>query len=295
MKNKSTLAAFLLFVLINFIACTSEPVDSSLLSKNNTTTTTAAPASFKVDFNGQTYVATSTLAYVTPNQIRVVGLRGFLGENFGFILNGSTVGNYPGSTNILAYQPNNSSQYGYVSSNIGTPNQNPIGSVTITSINTLDKTISGTFSFIGYWSDSSVTNILPIPFTNGVFTNLPYSTVSPSNDTFYAKVDGNEFVDTTINVVSVNNIIGIGATNANGDVITVGITDNLTAGSYTITGNVATDVVQGNIKINPNTTATQATAGTVTILSKTATRISGTFSFTAQPNQITDGAFDVEY
>ena len=221
MKNKSTLAAFLLFVLINFIACTSEPVDSSLLSNNTNTTTPTAPASFKVDFNGQTYVATGTLAYVTANQIQIVGIRGFLGENFGFILNGNTVGNYPGNTNILAYQTSSTAQNDYVSAIIGNPNQTSNGSVTITSINTANKTISGTFSFIGYWSDSSVTNILPIPFTNGVFTNLPYSTVSPTNDTFYAKVDGNEFVDTTINVGSVSigasSFIVISPKNANGD------------------------------------------------------------------------------
>src|SRR5690606_41062736 len=66
------------------------------------------------------------------------------------------------------------------------------GSVNITSINTQNQTISGTFTFTGWWSND-VDEIDPIEFTNGVFENIPYTGDPGTNpigeDEFVATVD----------------------------------------------------------------------------------------------------------
>ncbi|MCY1241680.1 hypothetical protein D9M72_545960 [compost metagenome] len=89
------------------------------------------------------------------------------------------------------------------------------------------------------------------------------------------------------------------AENNAGQSITVSMRSNLTAGTYTITGNIATDVVQVNFKPESASFGTPATSGSVTIIEKTATRIKGTFTGTVVIGvvtyQITNGAFDVEY
>ena len=78
--------------------------------------------------------------------------------------------------------------------------------------------------------------------------------------------------------------------------MTISVKSSLGVGSYPITGNIATDVVQAIYDFND--TDYNSVSGHVTIQSKTATRIKGTFSFVtngATPFTVTEGAFDVEY
>ncbi len=121
-----------------------------------------------------------------------------------------------------------------------------------------------------------------------------------TGDTFFAKVNGTEFVDVDILTTEIGvgsqDFISIGAQNAALDAITVSVRSDQGVGTYPITGNVATDVVQAIYDFNDANYL--AVSGTVTIQEKTATHIKGTFSFVtngATPFTISEGSFDVDY
>ncbi len=296
MKNiKNIRSLLLVFATIFFASCENEPLDPDLnlddFNNNNPT------AVFKADFSGSTWNATDYSAVVSGNLIQIGGAKSN-GESFGFLINASNVGTYPANENLLAFTPAGS-EFGYWSVNPDNETENT-GSITITEINTANKTISGTFSFKGYWSDMDQTSILPVQFTNGVFSNIPYVDQSETGDSFYAKVDGTEFVDVDILTAEIQiesqDFISIAAQDANLNAITVSVRSNLSTGTYNITGNVGTDLVQAIYDFDDEDNL--ATSGSVTILSKTADRIKGNFSFTTGGSttyNVTQGTFDVAY
>jgi len=293
---KLVVGVFLFLSVFTFISCDNEPIDSAINlddfgGGNN------GPAVFKADFSGATWTATTSQALISGNMITISGLKPN-GEGFGFLVEGNATGTYPANTNILAYTPAGS-EYGYWSTNFNNPEENT-GSITITSINTSNSTISGTFNFKGYWSDTTNTSILPVQFTNGVFQNIPFITQNQTGDSFFAKIGGTEFVDVDIlsTLIDINGqeFISIGAQNAALNSITVSVKSSLSTGTYPITGNTATDNVQAIYDFND--TNYNAVSGSVTITSKTPTRIKGTFNFVTNgttPFTVTEGAFDVEY
>lgn len=296
MKNIKIIGSLLLlFTALTFTSCENEPLDPELnlddFGNNNPT------AVFKADFSGSTWTATQSTAVVSGNLIQIVGAKSN-GDSFGFLINASTVGTYPANQNLLVFTPAGS-EFGYWSVNTDNETENT-GSITITEINTSNKTISGTFSFKGYWSDIDQTSILPVQFTNGVFNNIPYVDQSETGDSFYAKVDGTEFVDVDILTAEIQiesqDFISIAAQDANLNAITVSVRSNLSTGTYNITGNVGADLVQAIYDFDDEDNL--ATSGSVTILSKTADRIKGNFSFTtggSTPYNLTQGTFDVAY
>lgn len=248
---------------------------------------------FKVDFNGQTFNATTKTAVITNGSIIIGAMRGTNGESFSIALNGATTGVYNSADDVITYTPSDVSQYNYINFT-SLPSTNT-GSVTITSINETNHTISGTFSFVGYWSDFTDTNPpSPIGFEVGSFT-VPYTNSLPSTtDTFFAKVDGLEFVESYIATgfatVGTEDVISVNATNIADDRISISIND-----AYTV-GNSYSAVAEAKCSLKEDGLVSNASLGTVTIVSKTATRISGTFSFTTISGKtITEGAFDVEY
>lgn len=297
MKKIQFISLFiLLFSAVTFTSCDNEVIDGEIDLNNIGDDPDPTSAFFRADFSGGTWTAQNTTVLLSANSFQLVATRGTAGEGFGFSLNGGSVGSYAANSNAVAFTPANS-VFGYAGVNPANTSENT-GSVTITSIDTVNQTVSGIFSYKGYWSDGSVSNILPIIFTNGVFNNLPYTTVPPpSNDSFSTKINGTDFIDTNIVVSTISNVITIKALNAANQDVTIGIRDNVTPGTYPITGNIGSDVVQASYK--PNGVSLQAYTGSVTVLSKTATRIRGTFSFTTSDGPtvytFTVGQFDVEY
>lgn len=297
MKKLKFIFSLLAIVSLSFLtSCDDEPLDpvlsNMLLDDDDNNGSTGV---FKVNFNNQTWVADDVLAYISGNTIKLEANKGTSDDDFAFLLVGNTTGTYPANENLVIYSPAGT-DFGYDGINLDNPEENT-GSVTVTSIDVINKTISGYFSYKGYWSNEfQVPLPAPINFTNGIFQNIPYTTESPTQDTFYAKVNGTEFVDTDINVIAINGVLGVAGTNAGGNSITVGVKESLGVGSYTMTGNILTDVVQVRYDVGATY---YATSGTVTITSKTATRIKGTFtaSVTNGTNtfQITEGQFDVAY
>ncbi|WP_306350354.1 DUF6252 family protein [Flavobacterium sp. '19STA2R22 D10 B1'] len=301
-KIKFLSVLFLMIGAISFTACDNEPLDPALgVDNGGNGGLTPNNSSFKVNFNGQTFVSSSTNAVIANNKIRIVATRGTNGEHFGFIIDGTTVGTYVNNA-LVEYTPSNTTNgYGYSNVYLGNdPSVVPFSEVKITTINTTNKTISGTFKYKGFWSDFNVTNIPAIDFTEGIFTNLPYDTTETGvvEDTFFAKVDGVEFVENNITVAIVNNQFSIVASKTSNNFnIGLNFAENIAVGTYQISG------VLGQIpaaKYN-NGTSLPAASGTIKIISKTADRIKGTFSFVTAPGtgtityQVSEGAFDVEY
>jgi len=299
MKKQHLLHFFLfVFTALSFVSCDNEPIDSQLnLADFGDDVINPTETFFRADFSGSTWIAQNTLVYVSPNSIRINAIRGAQDEGFAFFLLDNVVGNYQGNENLLTFTPAGS-DFGYWSYNPDDENENT-GSITITNINTTNQTISGFFNFKGYWSNDFVNNILPIVFNNGLFQNLPYVNESPTNDTFFAKVNGVEFVDTDITALTLTvgsvDLISINARNSTDDAITIAVNDNLGLGTHLIT---ATSTNNTQARYELNSVSYTAQTGSITIISKTPTRIKGTFSFVttgATPYTVSEGQFDVAY
>ncbi|UPT70194.1 MAG: DUF6252 family protein [Flavobacterium sp. JAD_PAG50586_2] len=297
MKNIKFLAAiFLIFAAFTFTSCENEPIDSAI-DLDDFEPPTNGPTVFKADFGGETWTSTVAQALISGNFISI-GATKADGSTFSFLVESNSVGTYPANTNILAYTPAGS-EYGYWSVNFANEAENT-GSITITNINTVNKTISGTFTYKGFWSDLDNTSIIPVDFTNGVFTNVPYITQTETGDTFFAKVGGTEFADvdilTVITDINGQEFISVGAQTAALDDMTISVRSSLTTGTYPITGDIAVDNVQAICTMN--SVEQQAVSGSITIISKTADHIKGTFQYVTNgtsPFTVTEGAFDVDY
>jgi hypothetical protein len=306
MKNiKFLTGIFFILAAFTFTSCDNEPIDPAIdLDDFGGGGNNGGPIVFKADFSGSTWNATTAQANISNGLISIIGARGASGEAFAFQILGTATGTYPANENLLVYTPANS-EYSYWSLDVNNGQTNT-GSITITEINTQNNTISGTFNFTGYWSDSTVSNILPTVFTNGVFENIPFTTdgPAPSGDTFFAKVDGVEFVEDQIDAALITQVSGmpdqisIVGSKDNGDTVSLNIVRSLPVGTYQITGPFGEEV---NGKCLANDLLYTAQSGTVTISTKTATRISGTFSMvvqnftTSETKTVSQGTFDVEY
>jgi len=299
-KIKLTMLFTAFLVAFTFTSCDNEPIDPAVVvGGENPVENPNATAIFKADFDGQTFTALTSQAYISGGSISISGFKA-TGETFTINVDGTTTGTYPANSNIIVYQ-SAGTEFGYMGTHPTDENANT-GSIIITSINSANNTISGTFSFTGYWTDYDDDTVAPKEFTNGVFTNIPYTTTNPTGDTFDATLNGNVFNDTDILVAEISlneqTFISVAAENLNGDSITVSVRDNITAGTYAISG-ATTDVVQVNFAPVTEDFGTPASSGSVTITEKTATRIKGTFNGIViigdDTFTITGGSFDVEY
>lgn len=158
------------------------------------------------------------------------------------------------------------------------------GTVSITAIDTVNRWMTGTFSFNALRATDGQTRTV----TNGVFTQLPYSVtgggggVPPpaNNDTLYGDVNGTRFTPANIVAAAVpgSGTIAInGSDIATGRSFTITVPENITPGIYLM--NASGILVAYSASITQLYTAT---LGTLTISSHNTTtkRIRGTFNFT---------------
>jgi hypothetical protein len=310
MKRFKFLPAFLiLFTALSFIACETEPVDSQLINNPNPTPENPeeGDAVFKVDFDGQTYTATSTTAVMGQGLITIGGFRGTQGESVALVVDGTQTGTYTEA--LMVYTPSNASEYGYTNVNPDlNENQDPTGSVIITSIDTVNHTISGTFAFTGWWSDADADLPNKI-FTNGVFENIPYTggpgtNPIPGEDAFIATVDGtfNNYASDLVVAVSGegnDEILSLTGNHATHDIY-FSIRTNTPAGTYNLTPEF---MVLPRMRYYDAATDTtyNVEEGQVIITSNNGTRMVGTFSGVVKDAEgvtihtITAGGFDVDY
>jgi hypothetical protein len=319
MKTLKTFFSILILVFA-FTSCEIEPLDSSISVGTGGGGSTGGGGNtgnsfFKANFDGQTWNAATTQAIVNSNYIAITAMKGN-GSFFQITIPNGTVGtyNWAGATSItslgLAYS-NGSGQVPYVSlSNSDAVNQGFTGytdtaELIITSINTSTNIIKGTFKFTGVRYDSTLTQTETKVFTSGEFS-VPYTSnnTSPSNNSFFCKVNGADFITTNVDGLSASGQISIVGRRGNVENIGLTLVQNITPGTYNLenmplgTNNIG----QYNVD-NSGTNVYGANPGTVTITTHNAStkHIVGTFQFTgtsflnSTTYSISNGTFDVYY
>lgn len=290
-----------LFISITLVSCGEvEPIDPAVLNDGNNNNNNGQPG-LTATFNNQNFTATGFQAIKTGGAMIIQGFR-TNGSNFTFALSGTTTGTYLANdiNHMIYYQPAGTDfvYWGYHPSDASANT----GAVVITNIDTVNKTISGTFQFTGFWSNTD-DNLPSISFTNGVFNNIPYTEDAIGDDVFTATVNGQNFDTNLISTGEAGsgsqNFIFVAGIDVNGNVINVNMKSDLGPGTYSITGNTSSDDVQLAYQIPSQDFEAFATSGSVTIIEKTDERIKGTFNGTITGGgatyQITNGTFDVEY
>lgn len=172
------------------------------------------------------------------------------------------------------------------------------GNVNITAIDTVMKTMSGTFKMKVFRTVDSD----EVTITDGVFNNISYgvpSTPQPATN-FFVKVDGVEFVETGFAGLEMAGFIVITAMDNNSNAVVLTMMSNITTGTHQIglpssnAGSYSTDINTYN-----------AESGTLNIIEHNTqtNRIKGTFSFVggnvtdpALPDVgLTEGSFELTY
>jgi hypothetical protein len=207
----------------------------------------------------------------------------------------------------------------YIDSNLASPinfttNQgiNPGdagGTLDITSIDTVKKKISGTFTFKVFRQSDGLQRTM----TQGSFTNLSYATTLPptsGTDTFNVKIAGALWTPPTVVAVKTPSmppltsqivITGMDATGSKA--VGLFMPSDIIPGTYTLDFFGLTYIGQYNPDSNPSNSQA-STSGTLTILSHNTTtrRIRGNFSFhgetilpPVQTTELTEGFFAVTY
>lgn len=168
MRKVNVCSAFMmLFLAFSFVSCDTEPVDPVLL--DNPGGSTGTQGSLSVQFNGEVYTATTIIAAVNNGLLAITGLRGSSGESVSIAFQSPEVRSYTAEEVILTYNPPGS-EYQYINFSLS---GNSSGTVTVTNIDTVNKTISGTFEFTGWWSNDQE-EVEPVVFSNGTFTDVNY-------------------------------------------------------------------------------------------------------------------------
>ncbi len=164
---------FLLLLLsISIISsCENEPIDPAISLID---IPVVVPATFKVTFDGQEFVSSAADAAIFMGNISISAFRNpAVLENFTISLDGATVGSYLANENLISYSPGIGSPELYNSINPDDSTANT-GQITITAIDNVAKTISGTFNFTGYYDDGNGA-VVTKQFSNGIFINILYS------------------------------------------------------------------------------------------------------------------------
>lgn len=308
MKKLNVLAAFfVLFTTIGFVSCDTEPVDPVLIDNGQNPNNPNNPnpsetAVFKVDYNGATHTANNTLATMGNGLIVIQGIMGSNGEAVSIVIDGTTAGTYTDA--IMNYLPNNSSEYGYTNFNLSTGESS--GTVTIVSIDAATNTITGNFSFTG-WYDNEDAGVPAMQFTNGVFQNIAYTGSNnplPGSDSFIATIDGTEYDYVNDLVVALAGAPGEEtiSINANADThdLQLFIDADITPGTHVITNEIGAIAKAGYYDAATDTDY-DITEGTLNITSNDGTTLVGTFSFPVKNelgetiHLVTGGEFSVEY
>lgn len=174
---------------------------------------------------------------------------------------------------------------------------NTTGVVNVTSNDIVSRKITGNFNGTIYLYDFMSSTLLGTKtISNGIFSNVHYKIANdPSH--FVVNLNGVGYDNSsTITTTSFeNNTIIIDAPDDTNDNDVILVIDNTTPiGTYNITNSSSATTVKG-VYVS-NGTSLLAQSGSITITSKTANRIIGTFNFTTGgSNSFTQGTFDLEY
>ena len=209
------------------------------------------------------------------------------------------------TASLAAYADLDSSDIYAFSTNQGSDTSKAGGVVTITTIDPVGKTISGTFSFKAWRDiDGRQKNI-----TNGVFTKIPYVTSLPATsslDTLQALIDNKAFTAINIQAATTSGQLTIiGATSDGTQSIGLLLPANAAPGTYALGAANPSYLGAYTLISGASSTGFVSTTGSITITSNntSTSRIKGTFQFTAvdptgtttTSHTIASGTFSVYY
>lgn len=252
MKKMYLLKAVLLFFLaFQFFSCQEEPLTGEFPQDDQNN---AEEGQFIAQIDGQEFIASSAFATLTAdNQLVITGdkpggkkislrvLDAAVGT-FDLTTGGSNQNGgkyFDGSTNILPY--------------VTAETSGGSGQIIITELDTAENSVTGTFSFIGVRAqvDNEGNPILDgngepvlenVEITSGAFNSIAYvfddtgGGSGNSNDEFFAKVDGVNFIADSISVVEpvVGNInmIKVEARSTTGELLRIDVPRFLGEGTF---------------------------------------------------------------
>ncbi|RKR09075.1 hypothetical protein C8C83_0675 [Flavobacterium sp. 90] len=312
MKKIYVLFVSILTVGFFFNSCSSdESVDDEVVVDT-------AAGKLQFDFDGQTFVSTSVQAIIEDDYISIMGLRSSKGDFIVITVPSNKVGTYTwknvsnqnkGWDLRLAYSASSTDDSSFIglskedaNNELGISDYEDTATVTITSIDSKTKKLSGTFQFTGIRSNSN-NKLENKTFTKGSFNEIAYTSNVPvvNKNTFSAKLDGTNFVPTSVTAISVMGKIMIGGIKGSVENILVAIPSTIKKGTYSVGSGFdyvltySKDATLGNMF--------DASKGTIVILSHDTAKktISGTFtaSLVTYPatvkHEITEGAFNISY
>lgn len=256
--------------------------------------------------DGVQWVATdsSAVATIVGGMIDITGISSD-NHQLSITLDDTITGTYPLNPNtasLAVYTNLDSSLVDAWSTGQGIDSQQAGGTVIVTQIDRVNKTLSGTFSFKVFRDLDNGQRVI----TQGVFFQIPYTNASQqggSADTLNATIAGNAFVATNITGIGLSGQLGItGSVGSSGyPAVSFLIPENITPGPYTLNYNLGTTYLGF---YQPNASSNLASAsGTLTILSNDMvnSRIRADFQFqaknplTGQTFSLTNGFFSVQY
>ncbi|MEP1489508.1 MAG: DUF6252 family protein [Algibacter sp.] len=314
---KSCLAYTVLVSFLFFSSCNIEPYDGEIPDQavdsngnpiENPTDNNSELGVFQVDFDGETYEADNVIGTLAGGVMNITAFKGSDQESFVLTLFADKTGTYEvGVTsntievNSVTYSENTLTGEGDVWIGV-TDFMTSQGEVVITEIDEENKTISGTFFFTGHNVEKGAKE-----FTNGTFNNVSYGTdILPSNsaNSFFAKVDGVEFIEDAVQGMAVSlggiNNIGISATKNNLETIGLNLDANVVPGEYEL----STFSIPSGLYSKSFSESYASNAGKVIITTHDVANkhIVGTFEFTAtsflsadEKYEVTEGSFDITY
>jgi len=299
--KKSAIFLVILFSGWIFSACKKE---TSIETSNVT-------ANFTAVINGVQWAAakTSEGATLLKGMLNITGISAD-SQEISITLTDTSLGVHtlsPQTTSLAAYGSIDSSSGATFSTSQGVDSTQAGGEVTLTQINKLNNTVSGTFSFTVYRSSDGTQRTI----ASGVFTNIPYTSSLPGNnpgDTLTASIDGAAFASQSIQAtVQDAQLTILGSTSNASQSIALIIPTNASVGTHALTPSGSTPAymsIYDFVSSNGNNTAAPANAGSINILENNAaiSRISGSFSFTTADGSVgntdhtvTSGFFSVYY
>ncbi len=314
------LVAFLAF---QFTSCDNEPLEGTFVQGEDPV---AAEGEFIAKVDGLDYLAESASGVLTGTTLVITGLKSTSGETITLSVEAAAAGTF----NLTAGQTTET--FGlYIDSETQTNPYKTLailggnGQLIITEMDVDALTVSGSFNFVGARAalDGNGDPILDgngnpvietIEITDGSFNTIPY-TIDGGNvgenpeNSFFANVDGEEFVDTTLEVTQTTvggiPMLNIVATTETGAIIRIDLPEGLGIGTFSFESiSNGTELIA---MYNASTGGENLTSspGTITITEYgVATgRIVATFSFTARDPlgidptiaEITDGEFFIDF
>ena len=306
MKKFNVLSALLvLFTALSLTSCSDDAatLDPSGQGFNS--------ASLNVAFNNNLYTADNVTANVSGGTITITGSRGPTGEAITMSL-GQTQLTIDGIYNdnvSVSYLPGGGSTTEYMGYNPETGEST--GAIKITALDTISRTISGNFAFVGYSSTNPTAE--PIPFYSGSFNNVPYTgnqlpaaiiippVTPPAEGTEYlkAKVDAELKEFTLLQAIPLNQKVNISGTIVSPQQNIGLILDQaVEPGTYEMVDSPFDGAVG---TYNVGTNMYTSTSGQITIISNADGWIKGTFHFSAVNGnddtdviEVTEGDFNIQ-